>query len=167
MFKITHVTQGCFAMLVSGIFNNQSGNHPVADERGTSWGGKDRKDRKEKLQKRKKERLFFPKLTGILDKFSSWSCLLSAGKVLGKKNHKQKKHQVGRNRKSRFQNGRQRERDRERGKNYFIYNNLGFCYRVSFPQSEAKVSKVLIFKGKDIRYSIFDIEHIYSYYKNK
>lgn len=72
-------------MLVSGIFNNQSGNHPVADERGTSWGGKDRKDRKEKLQKRKKERLFFPKLTGILDKFSSWSCLLSAGKVLGKR----------------------------------------------------------------------------------
>lgn len=38
LFKITHVTQGCFAMLVSGIFNNQSGNHPVADERGTSWG---------------------------------------------------------------------------------------------------------------------------------
>lgn len=88
LFKITHVTQGCFAMLVSGIFNNQSGNHPVADERGTSWGGK---DRKEKLQKRKKERLFFPKLTGILDKFSSWSCLYQCWEGIRQKEPQAKK----------------------------------------------------------------------------
>lgn len=59
LFNITHVTQGCFAMLVSGIFNNQSGNHPVADERGTSWGGRTGRTGRKNCRKGKRKDYFF------------------------------------------------------------------------------------------------------------